>query len=239
MLTMPLGLLAGADASVLEMLFKNFLPTTLGKSLQTSDVCAGVEKKIAGKLPHHHHQGHWLQLDGLHSRLPMRAGPGHGWQDGGHLVPDLCLRRHRLRAHPREHVHDAPGASAKAHELLQEDPSERRCLPQSAEDSAKGVPEGRLPDAFALGMAVWWWHVQLEAGDSNLFDALRSGGGSGNQPLKLMEDDLRKAHELLQEDPSERRRLPQVQKTPQRRTRRRLSLTHLRSGGLPGGGMSS
>ena len=80
MLTMPLGLLAGAHASVLEMLFKNFLPTTLGKSLQTSDVCAGVEKKIAGKLPHHHHQGHWLQLDGLHSRLPMRAGPGHGWQ---------------------------------------------------------------------------------------------------------------------------------------------------------------
>ena len=79
MLTMPLGLLAGADASVLEMLFKNFLPTTLGKSLQTSDVCAGVEKKIAGKFPHHHHQGHWLQLDGLHSRLPMRAGPGHGW----------------------------------------------------------------------------------------------------------------------------------------------------------------
>ena len=49
---------------------------------------------------------------------------------------------------------------------------------QKAEDSAKGVPEGRLPDAFALGMAVWWWHVQRDAGDPNLPDALSSGGGS-------------------------------------------------------------
>ena len=47
MFMVPLGLLAGADASILEMLYRNFLPTTLGKSLRASDVCAGVEKKIA------------------------------------------------------------------------------------------------------------------------------------------------------------------------------------------------
>jgi len=27
-------------------------------------------------------------------------------------------------------------------------------------------------------MGVWWWHVQRDAGDPNLPDALRSGGGS-------------------------------------------------------------
>ena len=160
-------------------------------------------------------------------------------KDGGHLVPDLCLRRHRLRAHPREHVHDAPGASAKAHELLQEDPSERRCLPQSAEDSAKEYPKETLPDALALGRAAGRWHVQLNAGDSNLFDALRSRGESGNQPLKLMEDNLRKAHELLQEDPSERRCLPQSAEDSAKGYPKAASLMRSRSGWGSGGGMSS
>ena len=42
------------------------------------------------------------------------------WQDD--LVPDLCLRRQRLRSHPRGYVHGAPGpagrSSASVREML-------------------------------------------------------------------------------------------------------------------------
>ena len=61
----PLGLLAGADASVLEMLYKNFLPYHAWQSVRAKRSLRRCREGDCGELPHHHHQGHWLRLDGF------------------------------------------------------------------------------------------------------------------------------------------------------------------------------
>ena len=50
MFMMPLGLLAGSDVSVLEMLYKSFLPTTLGNAIPGSLVGAGGYSYAFGRL---------------------------------------------------------------------------------------------------------------------------------------------------------------------------------------------
>jgi len=50
MFMMPLGLLAGADVTVLEMFYKNFLPTTLGNAIAGSLIVAGGYSYAFGRL---------------------------------------------------------------------------------------------------------------------------------------------------------------------------------------------
>jgi len=50
MFMIPLGMLAGADVSVLEMLYKNFLPTTLGNTIAGSLIVAGGYSYAFGRL---------------------------------------------------------------------------------------------------------------------------------------------------------------------------------------------
>jgi len=50
MFMIPLGLLAGADVTVLEMLYKNFLPTTLGNAIAGSLIVAGGYSYAFGRL---------------------------------------------------------------------------------------------------------------------------------------------------------------------------------------------
>merc|ERR1719373_1250054 len=46
----PLGMLAGAKVSVLEMIYKNFLPTTLGNTVAGSLIVAGGYSYAFGRL---------------------------------------------------------------------------------------------------------------------------------------------------------------------------------------------
>mmetsp|Transcript_22168 Transcript_22168/g.55454 ORF Transcript_22168/g.55454 Transcript_22168/m.55454 type:complete len:301 (-) Transcript_22168:193-1095(-) len=50
MFMIPLGMLAGADVSVLDMLVKNFLPTTLGNTIAGSLIVAGGYSFAFGRL---------------------------------------------------------------------------------------------------------------------------------------------------------------------------------------------
>ena len=50
MFMMPLGLLAGADVCVLDMLYKSFLPTTLGNAIPGSLVGAEGYSYAFGRL---------------------------------------------------------------------------------------------------------------------------------------------------------------------------------------------
>merc|ERR1711963_773229 len=50
MFMIPLGMLAGADVSVLEMLVFNFLPTTLGNTIAGSLIVAGGYSYAFGRL---------------------------------------------------------------------------------------------------------------------------------------------------------------------------------------------
>merc|ERR1712060_366737 len=54
-------------------------------------------------------EGDLVQLVGLHGGLPVHSGKGHDGQDGGHLVPYLHVRWHRLRALRGQHVPAASG----------------------------------------------------------------------------------------------------------------------------------
>jgi len=46
----PLGMLAGADVTVVDMLIKNFLPTTLGNTIAGSVIVAGGYSYAFGRL---------------------------------------------------------------------------------------------------------------------------------------------------------------------------------------------
>ena len=104
------------------MLYKNFLPTTLSKAYEQSKVGAGVEKEIAENFLITTIKGIGCNWMGCTAVSLCGQPQDMAGEMVGIWFPDLCLRRHRLQAHPREHTHDAPGpagrSSASVREML-------------------------------------------------------------------------------------------------------------------------